>query len=232
MSKYNFYTDAAPIRAHVQKLNDYGIGVRQVAKLANVSYITVQTLMTGHSQARHRLTKKITTGAAIRLLKVEAKHENLAPGRQIPVKGARRRIQALCAQGYSLRWQCEKLGYGYGNLQALVTRTKYCERATFDKIDALFNEYAYKKNVGHDRRSRQAVTRTINDAKKRGWLPAAAWDDIDLDKEKATRGCWVAHPDDTARYDDGSIISKVSTRKSRHASSKMDVGQRPQSLTH
>ena len=181
MEKYNFYVPADPVRQHVLRLREFGIGHRQLAKLAKVSPVVIMTLLNGHAAFPGRPTTRITNGAAMRLLKIEPKHEHLADGAMICSQGSQRRIQALCSVGYSLRWQADRVGTKFANYQRILKQNKVTKLMA-ERIDELFVAYAYESNQARDTHGKKAITITKNHAKRNGWVAAAAWDDIDKDK--------------------------------------------------
>lgn len=186
MTNWNFYTDAAPVRDHVKKLRAYGIGGKQLAKLAKVSIGVINTLNQGNSHKRGVPTKKVTTGAAIRILSVEMKLANVADGATIDAKVTRRQLEALAAVGYSFKWVAEMIGMP----RQVIYKTYAAERVygrTARAIDDLFNRYAYTRRTSDLPHVRKAITRTLAQAKRFGWVPAAAWDDIYHDERPAVK---------------------------------------------
>ncbi len=175
---YEFYVPAKPVRDHVKQLKKFGIGERQLALLANVSYVTIRTLMNGHSSNPGVMTTRITQGAARRLLQIEAKWENLADGAMVDAKPSQRRIQAMCVVGYSLRWQADAIETKFANYQRIL-KNKKVTRETADKITNLYKRYAFTPNTANDTHGKKAISITKNYARRQGWHGAAAYDDIE-----------------------------------------------------
>lgn len=88
--------------------------------------------------------------------------------------GVMRRLQALAFMGWSCQVIAERIGSHYRPLTRL--RDGGRERvmqSTHNRVDAVFRELAFVEAPGHSGR----VTRGA--ARKRGWVHALAWDDID-----------------------------------------------------
>ena len=116
-----------------------------------------------------------------RLRKVEGKP------RSVPAVGAQRRLQALMAMG----WTSTEIGIAAGMrnrdrvLQVMHGQggkpCTWVTRATHDQIAAVFDSLSrVQPELTWVRR------RTKNIAARNGYLPPAAWDDIDLDPEPPT----------------------------------------------
>lgn len=181
MDKFSFYVPAEPVREHVLKLRDFGIGHRQLAKVAKVSPVVIMTLLNGHPAYPGRPTTRITYGAASRLLRIQPEHRHLADGAVIASKGSQRRIQALCAVGYSLRWQADAIGTKFPNYQRILRQDKIT-KSMAERIDELFTRYGFETKRATDTHGKKAITIAKNNAKRHGWVAGAAWDDIDKDK--------------------------------------------------
>ena len=181
MEKFSFYVPAQPVREHVLRLRDFGIGHRQLAKVANVSPVVIMILLNGHPAYPGRPTTRITNGAATRLLKVQPEHRHLADGAMIGSRGSQRRIQALCAVGYSLRWQADAIGTKFPNYQRILKQDKIT-KSMADRIDELYRRYGFETKRATDTHGKKSITIAKNNAKRHGWVAGAAWDDIDTDK--------------------------------------------------
>lgn len=181
MDNFSFYVPADPVRQHVLRLRDFGIGHRQLAKVAKVSPVVIMTLLNGHPAYPGRPTTRITFGAAQRLLKVQPEQRHLADGAVIGSRGTQRRIQALCAVGYSLRWQAETVGTKFPNYQRILKQNKVT-KSMAERIDVVYRTYAFESKRADDTHGKKAITITKNYARRHGWVAGAAWDDIDKDK--------------------------------------------------
>lgn len=186
MSNWSFYTDAGPVRAHVHMLREYGIGAKQVAKIANVSIGVVNTLNQGNFSKRGVMTKKVTTGAAMRIMAVKPILANVADGASVDSRTTRRQMEALAAVGYSFGWIATQIGMKRSSIYLTYEAPRVLGR-TARAIEALFNQYAYTRRVSNEVHIRKSISRTLAQAKRYGWVPAAAWDDIERDEYPADK---------------------------------------------
>lgn len=184
---FTFYVPAEPIRKHVKELREFGIGHRQLAKLAKVSPVVILTLMNGHSTTPGRMTTRITYGAAQRLLKIRPEHRHLADGAMINARGSQRRIQALCVQGYSLRWQATMIGTQYPNYHRILLN-KQITKQMADRVDELYQRYKFTPHETDRPHGKKAIGITKGMAKKKKWVAAAAWINIDTDRKPPKKG--------------------------------------------
>lgn len=184
---FTFYVPAEPIREHVKTLREFGIGHRQLAKIANVSPVVIMTLMNGHSTSPGKMTTRITNGAAQRLLKIQPEHRHLADGAMINARGSQRRIQALCVQGYSLRWQATMIGTKYPNYHRILINDKITKQMA-ERIDELYKKHAYTPQRSDETHGKKAIGITKGYARKNKWVAAAAWNDIDRDRKPPKKG--------------------------------------------
>lgn len=99
----------------------------------------------------------------------------------VPAIGARRRLQALLVLGYSYKDLPQRLG---------VSRRAVCDwirgkgggrisRRSHERIDRLYRELCMTPNPDAD-------VRTINAARRNGYAPPLAWDNIDDPDEQPT----------------------------------------------
>lgn len=91
----------------------------------------------------------------------------------VPSLGARRRVQALQALGWSRQRIAEEAGWTSSGALRYVTRSDTMTRATFDRILAAYERLCMMRpdDMGADR------ARTW--AKRHGYAPPLAWTDID-----------------------------------------------------
>lgn len=95
----------------------------------------------------------------------------------VPSLGTIRRIRALQAIGWRLSDLDQAMGYsGRSNAMHNLTRQEFVRRDTAEKVAAAYDRMCM--TPGPSQRSRDL-------ARKWGWLPPLAWDDIDNDTEPA-----------------------------------------------
>lgn len=118
------------------------------------------------------------------VLSVRVSFETLRPGALIDATGTRRRIEALQCSGYSQSWIAERIGMDPPNF-ARVAKCDRVKVSTRNSIAAVFDEFVLvprSSDVWHERTS---ISRTLNHARRSGFVPALAWDDIDFDVSPA-----------------------------------------------
>lgn len=168
------YADATPIRAHLAVLREAGIGYKRAARLAGVSETSVLRLLVGgpHGKPRREQIRTVTADALLALRPDPARQ---APGLCVPVLGTLRRIQALCAMGWSLTAQADRIGWTVANYQAIFRREQL-QKKTTDTISDL-----YEKLSGTPAPPGYGATLARKNAGRRGWFPPLAWDDDTID---------------------------------------------------
>ncbi len=177
--------DADPVREHILKLGEFGIGYKRVAELAGVGITGVRSLIWGRQDPGPRygeIPKRVAREKAAKILAVQATIENLGARKSIPARGAHRRVQALVARGWSLSKIAERLGMNGSNMSSFMKRTMI-GAGTHRAIVELYEEL-WDQAPPHDEwRDKIAYSRSVEFARQRRWLPPLAWDDIDLDDE-------------------------------------------------
>jgi hypothetical protein len=183
----NKFVDCQPVREHVQTLLDQGWGFRTIAAVSGVRLGQIQQLINGRSPSEmnqryprpQHLTRILKTNAD-KLLAVRYDMAKSPGGALTASKGTQRRIQALVANGYSLAWQAEQIGWVVQNFVGLLKKDQL-QVNTAKLVDELFQKYAYKRRIGETKELKYSITRALNNAARNGWVTAAAWDDIDTD---------------------------------------------------
>jgi hypothetical protein len=177
--------DADPVREHILMLGEFGIGYKRVAQLAGVGITGVRSLIWGRQDPGPRfgeIPKRVAREKAEKILAVQAVIDNLGDGAKLPAVGTHRRIQALCARGWSLSKIAARLDMQVGNFWRMLERDQVV--ADTHRRMAVIYEDLWDQEPPHDEwHSKGAYTRSLNYAKRKGWLPPLAWDDIDTDPE-------------------------------------------------
>jgi transcriptional regulator with XRE-family HTH domain len=183
------YVDAARAREHVQALGAAGIGWRRAADLAGVPAASVSKLLYGGRGGRPP-SRRLRAETERKLLEVRPGLESLGARALVDATGARRRLQALVAAGHSQA----QLGARLGISGADFTKTMTGERLTAGTVRAVRALYDELWDVAPDEsthRTRIAASRSRNYARARGWAPALAWDDDEIDQPDAQPAdCW------------------------------------------
>jgi hypothetical protein len=167
--------DAERARQHVRALLRSGTGARKIAAAAGVAHSVVVRLIYGAPAENRPPTRRLRPDVAEKLLAVEPE-----PPAAI---GARRRLQALVAVGWSLRQLAPRLGitYNAASLIANGTRTSILP-STAEAVRRVYDELWNAQPPTGTRAERISVTKARSYADRLGWLPPLAWDDdlIDL----------------------------------------------------
>lgn len=177
--------DADPVREHILMLSEYGIGYKRVAELAGVGVTGVRTLIWGRQDPGPRfgeIPKRVAREKAEKILAVEAIVENLGARQPIPSTGAHRRVQALVTRGWSLSKIAGRLDMQIANFWK-VMKSDRIGAGLHRRIAELYDELWDQTPPHEEWHDAAAYTRTLNYAKKKGFLPPLAWDDIDTDPE-------------------------------------------------
>ena len=172
--------DAAPVREHARKLQQAGMSGAQIAVKARLSKHVVSHLIYGE---RERISPQ--TAAAI--LAVELPPARPARTGQEPAVASARRLQALAVLG----WSPPVLAGRLGMYPASVRRIRDGERddvetATAAAITALYRELWNQVPPAATKAERIAAGKVSRHAARSGWVPAAAWDDDEIDDPAAT----------------------------------------------
>lgn len=175
--------DADLVRQHVLALIDYGIGYKRIAELAGIGITGVRSLVWGRQDPGPRygeIPKRVGRDKAEKILAVQPVVENLGARRSVPGTGTHRRIQALVARGWSISHIGRTLGWEPGNFHAMLRRERV-GAATHRDVAAVYERMWNIEPPRSNHREKLVYSRAMNFAKRRGWLPPLAWDDIDTD---------------------------------------------------
>ena len=184
--RYNNLVDAEPARQHLRTLRAHGMSHQQLETLTGVDKSTLFRILHGRTERGEGPARRIIPKNADAILAVRFTHEGLPGGHQIPATGAVRRAQALACLGYSFKWQAEQIGMSPANYTRIVrTEGGKVTVTTHGLIDGLYRRYEMTPNRAVTWHEKAAASRARNTASREGWVPPAAWDDIDLDDAPA-----------------------------------------------
>lgn len=173
------YVAAEPVRQHVAHLRAFGMGCVRIAEVAGVSTNAIQALVFGRKDLPGVPTVKISRDSAEKLLAVKAEISNMRPSALVPARGVQRRLQALAARGWSLTETARLLGIERRNFMFMTSER--CMVRTHLEVAALYDRLWDQEPPRETRTQRNTYSRTVAMARRRGWLPPLAWDDIDND---------------------------------------------------
>lgn len=163
---------SAPSVAHIRGLLAAGASGRGIAAAAGLSAEAVSRLLTNP-----RPTVRVDTERRILAVTLEAVSRRRNPAGFVPAVGARRRIQALLAIGWTHDHITAHMT-GVGTLSKLVLnqRGQWIARSTHDAVVAAYD--ALSMTLGPSAGSR-------GHARSRGYAPPLAWDEEGIDDPQA-----------------------------------------------
>lgn len=164
--------DAAPVVAHLQRLTAWGLPPQSIADAAGLPLSTVWPRITGATTSP---TVHHVTAAAI----LAVDHRPRPAQRLVLAVGARRRVQALSALGYSVAWVAEQLGLSQANHVTDMVRKPLM---TYQRWREIADVYARTVAIGRPGPSKRARLR----AARLDWPGPLAWDDRALDDPDAS----------------------------------------------
>jgi len=134
------FTDAARVRAHVRHLMAYGIGAARIAALAGVPRSAVIHLLYGDPARGEPPGRRIRSATARRLLAVRPAPENLAATAAVEAAGTRRRLQALVAVGWSGRVLATLLPMEPAHMNRILRGRPTVAAATARRVRQLYDK--------------------------------------------------------------------------------------------
>jgi DNA-binding CsgD family transcriptional regulator len=195
------YVDAEPVRQHVLKLREAGLGYKRVAQLAGVPNGGMSKLLYGDYGRSMAPSKRVRPETATAILAVEANLDTLGGTALVDCAGTRRRLHALVATGWSLAKLADRLGISRGNLGKTLA-TDRVHASTARTVRALYDELWDQAPPEATHRDKIAASRTRNIARVRGWPPPQAWDDDTIDDPAATADLGGKTPRPVALFED------------------------------
>lgn len=177
------YTDAEPIRQHVNMLRSYSIGIPRIRQLSGTSGGAMSKLLYG--EGGKPPSRRVRTLTADRLTAVRPSLALALPTALVDGTGTRRRLRALVTVGWPQIELGRRLGMDKKSINEqvnAVSMTAYAStvRAVRSLYDELWNADPATQGVD---------TRWIEEAKVRAasrcWAPPAAWDDDYIDSPAA-----------------------------------------------
>lgn len=163
---------ATKARAHLRDLVASGATLTTIASSIGASRNTLACILAGQPRARAYLVEAILGVSVPR-------------GKTIPAEGTRRRIQACYCMGWSSGDIERVTGLTHGAVVKILAGVPRVKPDTARLVDEFYRRHAYV----HAPVS-QGCTKAVDRAAAEGWVPAAAWDDIDTDKRP--HSVWVS----------------------------------------
>ncbi len=144
VGRWDPYTDAQPVREHLERLRQQGLGIERIAQLSNVSTGTVRRLLSysPDPEAPPHRTRAVT---ARRLLALPLTTEDGSPRRLVAADATRERIDALTAAGHSLTELARAIGKPQTSLRRSLTRRSVTAQTAMS-VEALYTALALEAN--------------------------------------------------------------------------------------
>lgn len=200
------------VRGHLRGLMVAGMGWKRIAAAAGVSSSTVYSILYGKYVAdplhpEHRPPRKqVRREVADKLLAVRV---DLADGALADGTGARRRLQALVAIGWSQTRLAEMLGVHVTNFGQVIRGEGQLRRSTIKAVHRIYEQHWRCGPIPANRFEQAGITRAIKVAAQSGWVPPLAWDDETIDDPFATPDLGASLPAMEARVEDAlDLLSK------------------------
>lgn len=109
----------------------------------------------------------------------------LAGGRLvIDATGTKRRLRALMALGWTGPQLDAAMGRAPTFTAKLLCRSPRVNRVTADLVATVYEQLSMRLPDDEPAPNRQLINRTRNQARRKGWAPPLAWDDIDNPAEE------------------------------------------------
>lgn len=167
--------NAAPARAHLLELTREGWGPKAIAAAAKVDRTTIMDLINDRRPNR-MMRREISE----RILRLTSEEMQPTPGMLVSNRGTIRRVQALGTLGWSEVEIAKRTGIHSVTLNMMQHRKGILQQYA-RRIAALY-ELLWDVPAETDPRvAAQAAWITRGHARRAGYLPPMAWDDIDTD---------------------------------------------------
>lgn len=168
---------AAPAIAHLRQLRAAGATRAQIAAAASADPRALSALLARPPARMHR-----RLSAALLAVTVADALAAPAAGRH-PARGARRRIQALYALGWSLESQSAMAGLEVAELRRTLAGRRFVPARVDVAVRQLHRGLWQTPPPTRTDRELRAVRARRQRAARLGYAPTLAWDDIDRDAE-------------------------------------------------
>lgn len=156
--------DATLAREHIVTLVEAGYSLSSIARRSGVSLSAIYNLSRGVNPTIHMDTAEAILGT------------RRGDAVMVPAVGVQRRLQHLALMGWSTSRLAEELGVTQQMVSLLMLgRTHQIHVTTFEGVVRFFSAH-WQEDGGS--------TRAKGYARRNGYVPAAAWDDIDNPRER------------------------------------------------
>lgn len=189
--------DARPVQIHLGDLVMAGMTPAAIAAAAGIDLSTVRNIMNRRIPRKRSAPFRIYQATAEKLFAVEPDLTTVPDGHRVDSRGARRRLQALGLKGWAIQYLADRCDLDRHKLDRVLISPRVFS-STNRAITALFEELWDKEPPTDTPIQRAVRTITMRRAQAEGWLPALAWDDMDLDDASADAGSEMVLVDEVA----------------------------------
>lgn len=173
--------DVAPARAYLRKLHHvYGMSCRQLAERCSLSEGSISEIIAGYRAGekgkRHPL-KEIYRENAESVMAIEPEFPKDRGGARVNAIGTTRRVQALAAMGYPVKWVGEQCGFRGPTFNLIAQgRRQFVYFSTAYKIKKLYERLETDPHPERHGIKLQSVNLAKSYARRNGYVPAILWD--------------------------------------------------------
>lgn len=161
------YIPVEGTRAAITRLKDAGYTLSDIDRATGIHHTTLSRIDLG-------IHKRVIVGTARAIARMERNSDRMF----VPVDGTIRRLEALALEGFSAKFVCKRVGLHATSVQPAKSKGRRIHGEIADKIAEAFNELWGKNPLDYGA-TKQSVNLTKAVARKYGYVPALAWDDID-----------------------------------------------------
>lgn len=113
----------------------------------------------------------------------------------VPAVGSRRRLQALMTLGWTSPQLADHLGWDPKEVWRKLSVRERVTATSAEQIAELYERlWDSRPPTPRSWQAVRAMTKTLNNARRRGWAPPMAWDDIDDPNERPKHRLLSAGP--------------------------------------
>lgn len=183
---------AAPAHEHLAALAERGMDARDMAKQSGMSVTTCRDLIRGRRPDKHGVQgkplKKLYRDTVERALTVtfqEPETSEVQSGPRTNGIGTARRVQAMMANGFSLRVVAGILGTSeQWTWQLAIHRWPLTLTRTAKSVAEMYEKYQHVDPFDYGL-TKFAVSRAKSAANRRGYAPSYCWDEDTIDDPEA-----------------------------------------------
>lgn len=174
------FVPVGPVRAHVVQLRAAGMPLERIAAAARVPAPVLESILEDRPLARRQVGEE----TAQRLRAVTPARFLAGDSRLVDATGARRRLQALTALGWSRTALAARSGLHPETVRTILTAPR-CQAHAAAAIRTLYDRVWDEAPPAATPVQRQAVDLARAEAATHRWAPPMAWDDDELDDPTA-----------------------------------------------